>query len=159
MNPEMFREYDIRGIAGKDMNDDDVMLIGKGVGTFLREHGRSRLTVGRDCRLLEILTDTGKTISQLLSGLPETYSTPEIRVDCPDDKKFLVVEKATEFFRERFPIIDIDGVRILFDDGWGLIRASNTQPALVLRFEAMSEPRLSEIRHLVESALEDIEKT
>ena len=96
MNPEMFREYDIRGIAGKEMNDD---------------------------------------------------------------KKFLVVEKATEFFRERFPIIDIDGVRILFDDGWGLIRASNTQPALVLRFEAMSEPRLSEIRHLVESALEDIQKT
>jgi phosphomannomutase/phosphoglucomutase len=110
------------------------------------------------CRLLEILTETGKTISQLLSGVPKTYSTPEIRVDCPDDKKFSVVKKATEFFRERYPIIDIDGVRILFDDGWGLVRASNTQPVLVLRFEAMSESRLSEMRHLVESALEDIKK-
>jgi phosphomannomutase/phosphoglucomutase len=111
------------------------------------------------CRLLEILTDTGKTISQLLSGVPKTYSTPEIRVDCPDDKKFSVVKKATEFFRERYPIIDIDGVRILLDDGWGLVRASNTQPALVLRFEAKSAPRLSEIRYLVESTLEDIQKT
>jgi len=110
------------------------------------------------CRLLEILTDTGKTISQLLSGVPKTYSTPEIRVECPDDKKFSVVKRATEFFRERYPIIDIDGVRILLDDGWGLIRASNTQPALVLRFEATSAPRLSEIRHLVESTLEDIKK-
>jgi phosphomannomutase/phosphoglucomutase len=110
------------------------------------------------CRLLEILTDTGKTISQLLSGVPKTYSTPEIRVDCPDDKKFSIVKRATEFFRERYPIIDIDGVRILLDDGWGLIRASNTQPALVLRFEATSAPRLSEIRHLVESTLEDIKK-
>ena len=111
------------------------------------------------CRLLEILTDTGKTISQLLSGVPKTYSTPEIRVDCPDDKKFSVVKKATEIFRERYPIIDIDGVRVLFDDGWGLVRASNTQPALVLRFEAMSESRLSEMRHLVESALEEIQKS
>ncbi len=111
------------------------------------------------CRLLEILSDTGKTISQLLSGLPKTYSTPEIRVECPDDKKFAVVKRATEFFRERYPVIDIDGVRILFDDGWGLVRASNTQPALVLRFEAMSASRLSEVRHLVESALDDIKKT
>ncbi len=111
------------------------------------------------CRLLEILSDTGKTISQLLSGLPKTYSTPEIRVECPDDKKFVVVKRATEFFSERYPVIDIDGVRILFDDGWGLVRASNTQPALVLRFEAMSASRLSEVRHLVESALDDIKKT
>ena len=111
------------------------------------------------CRLLEILAETGKKISELLSGVPKTYSTPEIRVECPDDKKFSVVKKVTEFFRKGYNVIDIDGVRVLFDDGWGLVRASNTQPALVLRFEAMSESRLSEIRNLIESTLDDIKKT
>jgi len=110
------------------------------------------------CRLLEILTDTGKKVSELLSDVPETYSTPEIRVECPDDKKFAVVEKVTDYFREHYKVIDIDGVRVLFDDGWGLVRASNTQPALVLRFEALSESRLSEIRGLVESKLAEIQK-
>ncbi len=111
------------------------------------------------CRLIEILSRTGKTISQLLEGVPETCSTPEIRVDCPDNKKFRVVEKLTESFRGEFDVIDIDGVRIVFEDGWGLVRASNTQPALVLRFEALSEKRLEEIRTLVESRLENIQKT
>ena len=110
------------------------------------------------CRLLEILSNTGKKISDLLSDVPKTYSTPEIRVECPDDKKFAVVEKVTEYFRKHYNIIDIDGVRVLFDDGWGLVRASNTQPVLVLRFEAISEKRLSEIRNLVESALARIQK-
>ncbi len=105
------------------------------------------------CRLLEIIAYTGKTISDLLSDVPKTYTTPEIRVECPDDKKFDVVQKVTEYFRERYDVIDIDGARVLFDDGWGLVRASNTQPALVLRFEAMSEERLKEIRDLVESTL------
>lgn len=108
------------------------------------------------CRLLEIIAKTGKKISELLSDIPETYSTPEIRVDCPDDKKFALVEKVTEHFRKSNNIIDIDGVRVLFDDGWGLVRASNTQPALVLRFEAMSEKRLMEIKNLVESTLSKI---
>ena len=110
------------------------------------------------CRLLEILSSTGKKISDLLSDVPKTYSTPEIRVECPDDKKFAVVEKVTEYFRKHYNIIDIDGVRVLFDDGWGLVRASNTQPVLVLRFEAISEKRLSEIRNLVESTLARIQK-
>ena len=105
------------------------------------------------CRLLEILADTGKTIPELLTGVPETFSTPEIRVECPDTIKFTVVEKVTAYFRERENVIDIDGVRVLFDDGWGLVRASNTQPALVLRFEAATRERLDEIRNLVESAL------
>jgi phosphomannomutase/phosphoglucomutase len=107
------------------------------------------------CRLLEILSGTGKTVSELLSDVPKTYSTPEIRVECPDEKKFALVEKITEHFRKEYPIIDIDGVRVLFDDGWGLVRASNTQPVLVLRFEAMSEQRLSEIKNLVETTLAD----
>ena len=111
------------------------------------------------CRLLEILTKTGKKISELLSDVPQTFTTPEIRVECPDDKKFAVVQKVTDFFREKYNVIDIDGVRVLFEDGWGLVRASNTQPALVLRFEAISEDRLSEIRNLIESVLADIQKT
>ena len=110
------------------------------------------------CRLLEILANTGKTVSELLSDVPKTFNTPEIRVDCPDDIKFDVVAKVTDLFKERYNVIDIDGARIVFDDGWGLVRASNTQPALVLRFEALSEPRLDEIRDLVETTLENIKK-
>ncbi len=104
-------------------------------------------------RLLEIIADSGKTMGQLLADIPLTFNTPEIRVDCPDDIKFKVVDQITEHFRDRHEIIDIDGVRVLFHDGWGLVRASNTQPALVLRFEAMDENRLLEIRSYVESAL------
>ncbi len=108
------------------------------------------------CRLLEILASTGSRISELLAGVPATFTTPEIRVSCPDDIKFDVVAKTTEYFRERYDVIDIDGVRVLFDDGWGLVRASNTQPALVLRFEAMTAGRLEEIRSLVESVVKKI---
>jgi phosphomannomutase/phosphoglucomutase len=111
------------------------------------------------CRLLEILSNTGKELSDLLSDVPETFNTPEIRVECPDDKKFALVEKVTEHFRQQNEVIDIDGVRVLFPDGWGLVRASNTQPALVLRFEALSENRLSEIKDLIETTLEDIKQS
>ena len=111
------------------------------------------------CRLLEILSNTGKELSDLLSDVPETFNTPEIRVECPDDKKFALVEKVTEHFRQQNEVIDIDGVRVLFPDGWGLVRASNSQPALVLRFEALSENRLSEIKDLIETTLEDIKQS
>jgi phosphomannomutase / phosphoglucomutase len=107
-------------------------------------------------RLLEILADSGKTVSELLADVPKTYSTPEIRVDCPDPIKFKLVEKLTGHFKKQYNVIDIDGVRVLFNDGWGLVRASNTQPALVLRFESLSESRLKEIRATVEGALENI---
>ncbi|MFZ1984604.1 MAG: phosphomannomutase/phosphoglucomutase, partial [Desulfatitalea sp.] len=110
------------------------------------------------CRLLEILAATGKTIGQLLADVPQTYNTPEIRMDCGDDIKFDVVAQVTEYFRKRAKVIDIDGARVLFDGGWGLVRASNTQPALVLRFEATSEARLAEIRETVKNALEKIKK-
>jgi phosphomannomutase/phosphoglucomutase len=109
-------------------------------------------------RLIEILASTGKRIEELLEGVPKTFSTPEIRVESPDDKKFEIVKRATEIFRKAHKVIDIDGVRVVFDDGWGLIRASNTQPALVLRFEALTENRLKEIQQLVESTLSDIKK-
>ncbi len=110
------------------------------------------------CRLLEILSNTGKSVSELLADLPVTFNTPEIRVDCPDEIKFAVVQKAVEIFSKDYKVIDIDGARIVFDDGWGLVRASNTQPALVLRFEALSKERLDQIRTLVESTIEKIRK-
>jgi len=83
-------------------------------------------------------------------------STPEIRVDFPEEKKFAVAERAREYFRRHYPIIDVDGVRIQFPEGWGLIRASNTQPALVLRFEAKSDEKLNEYRRIVESKLKEL---
>ncbi|MFH2065099.1 MAG: phosphomannomutase/phosphoglucomutase [Pseudomonadota bacterium] len=110
------------------------------------------------CRLLEILSNSGKTISELLSDVPRTFNTPEIRVDCPDRIKFQVVKEVTRIFREQYDVIDIDGVRVLFHDGWGLVRASNTQPALVLRFESMTQERLGEIRSLVEKTLKDVKR-
>jgi phosphomannomutase/phosphoglucomutase len=108
------------------------------------------------CRLLEILADEGKTIGELLADVPQTFNTPEIRVDCPDHLKFDVVSRVTDYFSKREKVIDIDGARVLFDGGWGLVRASNTQPVLVLRFEAVSAQRLAEIRKTVEDALENI---
>jgi phosphomannomutase/phosphoglucomutase len=108
------------------------------------------------CRLLEILADKKQTIGRLLADVPKTYNTPEIRVDCPDPIKFEVVARVTEYFRQCERVIDIDGARVLFDGGWGLVRASNTQPALVLRFEADSQERLLAIRSRVESVLEEM---
>jgi len=106
-------------------------------------------------RLLEIISGSGKKVSELLAGVPKTFSTPEIRVDVEEATKFELVDRVTEKFNSGYDVIDIDGVRVNFPDGWGLIRASNTQPALVLRFEAQSEERLGEIRSLIESKLEE----
>ena len=106
-------------------------------------------------RLLEILARSAKPLSSLLADLPPSVSTAEIRVDCPDERKFVIAERATEYFRRHFDVIDVDGVRVRFPDGWGLIRASNTQPALVLRFEAQSEAKLKEYRALVEQKLRE----
>jgi phosphomannomutase/phosphoglucomutase len=102
------------------------------------------------CRLLELLSKTDRRLSQLLEDVPRTFITPEIRVDCPDEIKFEVVEKVKQEFRKGYPIIDVDGVRVRFGDGWGLVRASNTQPVLVLRFEAPTEQQLQEIKNHVE---------
>ncbi|MCD6319523.1 MAG: phosphomannomutase/phosphoglucomutase [Candidatus Desulfofervidaceae bacterium] len=106
-------------------------------------------------RFLEIVDKTGKKPSELIADLPKTYSTPEIRTECPDEIKFEVVKKAQSYFPKHYNTVTIDGVRIIFEDGWALIRASNTQPVLVLRFEATSEERLEEIRNIVEEKLEE----
>lgn len=103
-------------------------------------------------RLLEILSNIDGPVSSLLADVPKMFNTPEIRVDCPDDKKFEVVRILTEEFKKTHEVIDIDGARILFEHGWGLVRASNTQPVIVMRFEANTEERLQEIRELMEAA-------
>jgi phosphomannomutase / phosphoglucomutase len=105
-------------------------------------------------RLLEILSQTKVPLSDFLSDLPKMVNTPEIRIDCPDDRKFGVVQELAESFKRDYPVIDVDGARVLFDGGWGLVRASNTQPVLVLRFEAKDEARLEEIRRTFMERLE-----
>ena len=110
-------------------------------------------------RLLEILSQSGMKLSQLLADVPKTYTTPEIRVACPDRIKFEVVKAVQDHFRKTHDTIEIDGMRIPFRDGWGLLRASNTQPVLVLRFEADSEARLGAIRGQVEEVLNAILKS
>jgi phosphomannomutase/phosphoglucomutase len=106
-------------------------------------------------RLLRLVADAGRSVRELLADVPEFVSTPEIRVDCGDDVKFDLVERAVAHFRARRDVIDVDSVRVLFGDGWGLIRASNTQPILVTRFEARSEARLAEIRAEMEGWLRE----
>ena len=101
-------------------------------------------------RLLEILSKTDKKLSELFDGIPETFSTPELRIECPDEIKFEVVAEVAKHFSEDHEVITIDGARIDFGKGWGLVRASNTQAILVLRFEADSPQDLNTIRSEVE---------
>ena len=124
------------------------------------------------CRLVEILAKSQQPLSALVSDLPQSVVTPEIRVDLPDTAKFDVVERVRKRFTEYLKteqglgpkklalrnLITIDGVRAIFDDGWGLIRASNTQPALVLRFEATSSDQLNAIRALIEEELREAKR-
>jgi phosphomannomutase/phosphoglucomutase len=100
-------------------------------------------------RLLEILSKTPNGFSSLLTDMTHLANTPEIRLDCPDTRKFKIVEAVADQFRKDpsvVNVIDLDGARVLLEGGWGLIRASNTQPVLVLRFEAENERRLKEIK-------------
>ena len=143
----------------KKMKEEDAALAGEMSGHMFfadRYFGFDDATYA-SLRLLEILSRTDQPLSTLLADVPLTFTTPEIRIECPDEKKFDVVKKITTHFKKDHEVIDIDGMRVLFKDGWGLVRASNTQPALVLRFEALSEDRLEEIRSLVENTLAEIQ--
>ncbi|HOK48196.1 MAG TPA: phosphomannomutase, partial [Bryobacteraceae bacterium] len=96
----------------------------------------------------------GKPLSAQLEGLPRMVATPEIRVDCPDQLKFEIVKRVVDHFRKTHTVKDIDGARVLFPRGWGLVRASNTQPILVMRFEAENHDLLEAYRKEVESVVE-----
>jgi len=100
-------------------------------------------------RLLEVVSHSSGGLSVLLADLPKTFATPEIRVDCPDDVKFEIAERAVSHFSAKYPVNTIDGVRMTFPKGWGLIRSSNTQPVLVLRFEATDPKSLEAYRQEV----------
>ena len=108
------------------------------------------------CRLLEILSKTEKPLSALTADLPTTFSTPELRTPCAEEKKFEVVSKIAEEFSKDHEVNTIDGARIQFENGWGLVRASNTQAILVLRFEAMTEEDLQKIRTIVETRVKEL---
>ena len=109
------------------------------------------------CRILQIVASSKLKVSEMLLDVPKTAATPEIRVDCPDDRKFEIVRELTESFSKKYNVIDIDGVRVNFDKGWALIRASNTQPVIVFRFEANNTERLDEIISLVRKAISKYE--
>jgi phosphomannomutase / phosphoglucomutase len=109
------------------------------------------------CRILQIVASSKVKVSEMLLDVPKTEATPEIRVDCPDDRKFEIVRELTESFRKNYDVIDIDGVRVNFGEGWALIRASNTQPVIVFRFEANNAGRLAEIISIVRKAVSKYE--
>ena len=132
MNPAIFREYDIRGLAKKDFNTDFVLLLGKVHGTAIISRGGKRAAVGCDCRA----TSEGYA-DAVIAGMASA--------------------RATEYFRRHYDGIDLDGVRVRFPEGWGLIRASNTQSALVLRFEAQTMATLNEYCALVERKLREFD--
>jgi phosphomannomutase/phosphoglucomutase len=105
-------------------------------------------------RMAELLSEKDERMSDIMAALPKYYSTPEIRIHAPEEKKFRIVKEVTEEFqKQKYDVITVDGARIQFGDGWGLIRASNTEPALILRFEAKTPQRLKEIEKTVKGAL------
>jgi len=108
------------------------------------------------CRFARLVAAQDRPLTALVDELPRYVSTPETRVDCPEERKFEIVAEMAAYFRAHYEVIDIDGVRILFGDGWGLLRASNTQPVLVLRFEARTPERLEEIKGIVLGKLKEI---
>ncbi len=101
------------------------------------------------CRLCQIVSETDLKFSDIIDTLPHYFSTPEMRVKAKEEEKFQIVAKLKDYFKKENKTIDIDGVRVVFPDGWGLVRASNTQPALIIRAEAKSPERLEEIRNLI----------
>jgi phosphomannomutase/phosphoglucomutase len=111
------------------------------------------------CRLIEIVANSGEPLSAQLTGIPKMVSTPEIRVDTPDELKFDIVAQVAAHLKSRYTTVDIDGVRVIFPHGWGLVRASNTQPVLVMRFEAGNEELLKQYRLEMEQVVDDAKRS
>ncbi len=140
------------------MKDEHAAIAGEMSGHFFfadRYYGYDD-AIYAALRTLEILSQSGKTVGELLADLPRSFFTPEIRVDCPDAAKVAVVERVAQALDGQGQVNRIDGVRVTYADGaWALVRASNTGPVIVLRFEAPSEARLGELRQRVESLVQD----
>jgi phosphomannomutase/phosphoglucomutase len=139
------------------MKEEGALLAGEMSGHIFFGHRWLGFDDGiySSARLLELVSRTDRPVSTLLSDVPRTFATPEIRVDCPEELKFELVRRAQEWFSSRYETVTVDGVRVVFPDGWGLVRASNTQPLLVLRFEARTPERLAEIERLVSGKVEE----
>jgi phosphomannomutase/phosphoglucomutase len=143
----------------KKMKEENALLAGEMSGHIFfndRYFGYDD-AIYASLRLVDIMKRNCKPygLSQLLKGIKSCHISPEIRINCPDDKKFIIVEKIKEHFN-KYECITIDGVRINFPKGWALLRASNTQPVLVLRFEAETEEALKEMQFLVHQRLFEV---
>ena len=143
----------------KKMQETNALLAGEMSGhiCFADEYYGFDDAIYAACRILQIVASSKQKVSEMLADIPKMAATPEIRVDCPDDHKFKIVGELTEEFRKGYEVIDIDGVRINFDNGWALIRASNTQPAIVFRFEANNADQLDEIIAVVRKVMSKYE--
>jgi phosphomannomutase/phosphoglucomutase len=139
------------------MKEEGAAIAGEMSGHFFFAHRYLGFddAIYASMRLLEIVARADRPLSALLADVPQTFATPEIRVDCPDETKFEVVRRVTERYRRTHSVIDLDGARVLFEGGWGLVRASNTGPVLVLRFEAESVERLAAIRQEMEAVIRE----
>ena len=139
----------------KKMQETNALLAGEMSGhiCFADEYYGFDDAIYAACRILQIVASSKQKVSEMLADIPKMAATPEIRVDCPDAHKFKIVGELTEEFRKGYEVIDIDGVRINFDNGWALIRASNTQPAIVFRFEANNADQLDEIIAIVRKVM------
>ncbi|MFP4037289.1 MAG: phosphomannomutase/phosphoglucomutase, partial [Desulfobacteraceae bacterium] len=164
----MYEEIEARGgqpimwktghsLIKQKLKEEDALLAGEMSGHFFFKHRYFGFddAIYAACRLLEIISRSREPLSGYLSNIPRTFNTPEIRVECPEEQKFQLVDEVKKVLGDRYQVIDIDGVRVVFPDGWGLVRASNTSPVLVLRFEAQTEERLKEIQELVEGAVNE----
>jgi phosphomannomutase/phosphoglucomutase len=164
--PEMIRQYGGQplmwktghSLLKKKMKETGAPLAGEMSGHLFfadRYYGYDD-AIYAAARLAELVSKENKTISQLLDGVPKYFSTPELRAETENDQiKFEIAEKAKMYFSQHHEVIDVDGVRILFADGWGLVRASNTQPVIVLRFEAKTQERLEEHKNYVINKLKE----
>jgi len=142
------------------MKEEGALLAGEMSGHLFFKHRWYGFDDGiySSARLLDLIARQSKPMSTLLDDVPKTYASPEIRADMPENLKFAAVERAKEKLRRHGKTIEVDGVRVILEGGWGLIRASNTQPLLVLRYEAQSEGRLREIRELIEGTVSEVRK-
>jgi phosphomannomutase/phosphoglucomutase len=152
-NPIMWRTG--HSLIKDKMQKSGALLAGEMSGHMFFKHRWFGFDDGiyASLRLVELVSRTNQPLSTWLEDLPPVVNTPEIRVECPDEIKFAVVEQVKKDLTGKCQVIDVDGVRVDFPDGWGLVRASNTQPVLVSRFEAQSHERLEQIRELVENAI------
>jgi phosphomannomutase/phosphoglucomutase len=144
-------------LAKRKMREEGILLAGEVSGHMFFGEGYYGFddAVLAAIRLLLVVAKENKPLSAHWADVPHSYATPELKAPTPDDEKFAVVEEVARYFRERYPTLDIDGVRVKFPQGWALVRASNTNPYLTLRFEASSPQALEEMRKIIYDKLSE----